>query len=79
MIKYYNDGKEKSQSHEIYIDLCFTQIYGYGESYEEAKVEFIKNLREAKADILETIATAFNDADANKYTKVDCMGKEVQA
>ena len=43
-LKYFNDGKEKWQSHEI--SLVYDEIYiiGYGSIKKEAYAEFIEKL-----------------------------------
>ena len=74
MLKHYNDGKEKYQSHEVYDDELPDLMRGYGETYEEARQEFKKNV----ADYMQKIEIYYNRFDSQEVVKVDCVGKPVQ-
>lgn len=94
MIKlaYHNDGKQKWQSHEIYLkedSFCNYEfdvwshdpfdIYGYGETKEEALENFKKKfqyiMNEWKA--FETILLNPNVFQI-EIVNVDCLGKEIK-
>ena len=85
-LTHYDDGKEKWQSHEVSMinyddrykcndDFDFTNIYGYGEDYDEALKNFIeefdKKLKQltifrAGLDKLESGSVAFYQVDCCK-------------
>lgn len=73
MLKHYNDGKEKYQSHEVYDDELPDLMRGYGETYEEARQEFKKNL----AEYNQKIETVYNNFDSQEAINVNCIGKPV--
>lgn len=94
MIKmaYHNDGKQKWQSHEIYLkedDFYNSEfgvfshdifdIYGYGETKEEAIEEFKKKfqyvMNEWKAFEKMLLDT---DIITDNIIVVDCFGKEIK-
>lgn len=76
---YHNDGKEKWQSHEVYLKYPF--LYegfefsqrGYGATKEEAYDDFLKKFREAETQ-LEALSKLLN-ADALDMIEVDCSGE----
>lgn len=85
-IAHYNDGKEKWQSHRCnlfndsdeYHNFDLTDIYGYGETKEEAienlKQELDYYFREIHA--LEKMLYETNVLD-NDVVEVDCMERKI--
>ena len=85
-IAHHNDGKEKCQSHTYYLfndvdgyhDLDLTNIYGYGETKEEA----IENLKKELAyyfDELHALEKMLYETDVldNDIVEVDCLGRKI--
>ena len=94
MIKlgYYNDGKEKLQSHEIILledffyntkfDVCSHNpfnVCGYGATKEEALYDFMKKLKYVM-DELNAFETMLYDSNVitDNIVNVDCFGKEIK-
>ena len=94
MIKlaYHNDGKQKWQSHEIYLkeDEFYNNefgvlshnpfdIYGYGETKEEALEEFIKRFKYIMDEwrAFENMLLNTNIV-TDSIVAVDCLGKEIK-
>lgn len=85
-IAHYNDGKEKWQSHRCnlfndsdeYHNFDLTDIYGYGETKEEA----IENLKQEldyyfrEIHVLEKMLYETNVLD-NDVVEVDCMERKI--
>ena len=94
MIKlaYHDDGKQKWQSHEIYLKeddfyndefMVFSHnpfdIYGYGESKEEALKEFIKKFKYVMDEWRAFEELLLNtDIITSNIIAVDCFGKEIK-
>ena len=90
-ITHYDDGKKKSQSHEITIreyDFYNTEvdvfshnpfdIIGYGETKEEAVEDFKRKFRYVVAELKAFEAMLlYTDTVADKIVEVDCMGKAI--
>lgn len=74
MLQHYNDGKEKYQSHEVYDDELPDLMRGYGETYEEARQEFKKNL----AEYTQNIKAMYDNFDNQEAVEVNCIGKPIQ-
>lgn len=89
-LTYYNDGKEKFQSHEVSIrneteygleDYDFADVIGYGENYEEAYAEFKEKFKEKYEILTEFAKLIFNENDMNtinKVVKVDYGGRPIE-
>lgn len=90
MIKlgYYNDGKEKWQSHEIIMledDLYNSETgghyhaCGYGATKEEALNDFIREFKYSMSKLKE-FEKMLDDpnAIANNIVNIDCYGKEIK-
>ena len=86
-IAHHNDGKEKCQSHTCYLfndvdgyhDFDLTNIYGYGETKEEA----IENLKKELAyyfDELHALEEMLYETDVldNDIVEVDCLGRKIE-
>ena len=86
-IAHHNDGKEKSQSHTCYLfndadryhNFDLTNIYGYGETKEEALEDYKKKfgyvmdeLRAFERMLFET------DVLENSMVEVDVGGNEIK-
>ena len=78
----------KSESHEVSMvntDVCsgmllsvdFSNICGYGESYEEALKDFKKKFRE-KFDKLKYFENLLFETDSLIPIPVDCLGKRLK-
>lgn len=85
-IAHHNDGKEKFQSHtyclfndsDRYHNFDLTNIYGYGETKEEA----IKNLKKELAyyfDEIHALEEMLYETDVldNDVVEVDCLGRKI--
>ena len=85
-IAHHNDGKEKSQSHTCYLfndadryhNFDLTNIYGYGETKEEA----IENLKKKLAyyfDELHALEEMHYETDVldNDIVEVDWSGRKI--
>lgn len=69
---YYNDGKEKWLSHEIYSKE--TLLRGYGASKEEAYADFTKKLDE----YLEELHQFRKKMSIENTVTVDCLGRPIR-
>ena len=85
-IAHHNDGKGKSQSHTCYLfndadryhHFDLTNIYGYGETKEEA----IENLKKKLAyyfDELHALEEMLYETDVldKDVVEVDCLGRKI--
>ena len=81
-ITHNDDGKQKWQSHTVDLvdkkeygldSFLYPHIAGYGETYEEAYVEFKENLMKEFDRLKATIEVL----DALVPIEVDCLGKEI--
>ena len=85
-IAHHDDGKEKWQSHtcclfndsDRYHNFDLTNIYGYGETKEEA----IENLKKELAyyfDELHALEKMLYETDVldNDVVEVDCLGRKI--
>lgn len=89
MLCYHNDGKEKSQSHEIYdtelenVNNVFCR--GYGSNKKEALQDFAEKLIEVKEELAKLNKSAdeyINAINKEEFANietvaVDCLGKEI--
>lgn len=85
-IAHYNDGKEKSQSHTCYLfndadryhNFDLTNIYGYGETKEEA-IENLKNKLAYYFDEFHALEEMLYETDVldNDIVEVDCLGRKI--
>ncbi len=76
MLKCHNDGKGKFQSYEVYYDgeYPISEIpRGFGETFEEAYDEYIKNL----INYINACNKIF-DVDKSSVSMVDWSGKEIK-
>lgn len=75
MLKYHNDGKEKSQSHEVY-DSDFDDIpTGYGENKKDAFHEYKNNVNEYIDNLKKYAESKLNIDEA---ISVDCFGYPIE-
>ncbi len=82
-LTHYNDHKEKESSHTVSMTdktkygmfpVDFTNICGYGGTYEEALEDFKKKFDET-LDRLQKFETMLFGTDALVTIEVDCLGK----
>jgi len=73
-IRIHNDGKEKHQSFEAWIEGCDCEK-GYGHNADEAVLEFKNNLEK----ITLRMQLALRDLKLNNFetVKVNCLGEEI--
>ena len=91
-LTHYNDGKEKSQSHEIDLDDTpfydaehdvythdFFEIVGYGETIEEALEDFKKKFYYVMVE-WRAVEKMLLETDVleNGMVDVDCFGNEIK-
>lgn len=74
MLKYHNDGKEKSESHEIY-DSDWEVPSGYGKTKHQAFLNF-KNNVEVQIKALQNYLDL--DLKEEQSVIVDCMGEPIK-
>jgi hypothetical protein len=75
MLKYHNDGKEKSESHEIY-ESDFSEIEaGYGRTKHQAFLNF-KNNVEVRIKTLQNYLDS--ELKEEKTIGVNCMGEPIK-
>ena len=86
-IAHHNDGKEKWQSHRCnlfndsdeYHNFDLTDIYGYGETKEEAIKELKRGLEDyfREIHVLEKMIYETDVLD-NDIVEVDCCGRKIK-
>lgn len=88
-LTHYDDGKGKWQSHEVSMidhdeyndngDFDFTNIYGYGEDYDEALKNFIEEF-DKKYEQLTIFRARLNELESGLVTlyQVDCLKKIIK-
>lgn len=89
-LTHYNDGKKKSQSHEISIseDAFYNSEYdifshdlfaiaGFGSTKEEAMEDFKRNFEYVLAEWNAFGKMLFNPAVQLNVVEVDCLGKPI--
>ncbi|GKU79323.1 hypothetical protein [Paenibacillus sp. L3-i20] len=69
---HYDNGKGKSESHEVYIDADISAI-GYGATKQEAFQDFIGKLD----DYIEKLKKFREEALIDDAVRVDCFGKRL--
>lgn len=85
-IAHYDDCKEKWQSHTCYLfndandhrEFDITNVYGYGETKEEA-IENLKKELEQCFNELHALEKMLYETDAldNDIVEVDCLGRKI--
>ena len=79
LLAHYDDGKQKYQSHKVYLKYPDTyegfqfEQAGYGESKDEAYLDFIEKYKSALKQ-LDALNVMLLETDAIPSVDVDCMG-----
>jgi hypothetical protein len=74
MLKYYNDGKERFQSHEIYDDEFKGEITtGYGRTVWEALDEYIVNVNSYLQKIEKLYKQLHNNPELHIVDGAGCL------
>ncbi len=86
-IAHHDDGKEKYDSHTVcmididkngeHIDLNLSNIYGYGDTYNEALNDFIEKFNK-EIERLKSFEIMLNCTDTLVPIEVDCSGKPIK-
>lgn len=83
-LTHYDDGKEKFQSHEVFMkegkdlyDIDFCECYGYGEDYEEALENFKTNFSKKMEKLLSFREKLMNNDKEIQIIEVGCLGEPI--